>query len=91
MFLDSLASEFDVDSTFNKINSIVEASLATSDFSTILKICNLKKEIIDYRGNTQIAPKFKEKALSRITLKSDLQKKLRHKYFEELEAKLLNH
>ena len=91
VFLDSLASEFDVDSTFNKINSIVEASLASSDFSRILKICNLKKEIIDYRGNTEITPKFKEKALSRITLDSDLQKELRHKYFEELEAKLLDH
>lgn len=91
VFLDSLASEFDVDSTFKKIKSIVEESLASSDFSRILKICNLKKEIIDYRGNTVITPKFKEKALSRITLKSDLQKKLRHKYFEELEAKLLDH
>ena len=89
VFLDSLSSKFDVDSTFNKINSIVEESLASSDFSRILKICNLKKEIIDYRGNTQIAPKFKEKALSRITLDSDLQKELRHKYFKELEMKLL--
>jgi hypothetical protein len=91
VFLDSLASEFDVDSTFNKINSIVVASLASSDFSRILKICNLKKEIIDYRGNTEITPKFKEKALSRITLDSDLQKELRHKYFKELEAELLDH
>lgn len=91
VFLDSLASEFDVDSTFNKINSIVEASLASSDFSRILKICNLKKEIIDYRGNKEITPKFKEKSLSRITLDSDLQKELRHKYFEELVAKLLYH
>ena len=89
VFLDSLSSKFDVDSTFNKINSIVEESIASSDFSRILKICNLKKEIIDYRGNTQIAPKFKEKALSRITLDSDLQKELRHKYFKELEMKLL--
>lgn len=91
VFLDSLASEFDVDSTFNKINSIVVASLTSSDFSRILKICNLKKEIIDYRGNTEITPKFKEKALSRITLDSDLQKELRHKYFKELEAELLDH
>ena len=91
VFLDSLASEFDVDSTFNKINSIVEVSLASSDFSRILKICNLKKEIIDYRGNTEIIPKFKEKSLSRITLDSDLQKELRHKYCEELETKLLDH
>lgn len=91
VFLDSLSSAFDVDSTFNKINAIVVESLASSDFSRILKICNLKKEIIDYRGNTVITPKFKEKALSRITLDSDLQKELRHKYFEELEAKLLNH
>ena len=89
VFLDSLSSKFDVDSTFNKINSIVEESIASSDFSRILKICNLKKEIIDYRVNTQIAPKFKEKALSRITLDSDLQKELRHKYFKELEMKLL--
>ncbi|MDU2384470.1 MAG: AAA family ATPase, partial [Finegoldia magna] len=72
VFLDSLSSKFDVDSTFNKINSIVEESLASSDFSRILKICNLKKEIIDYRGNTQITPKFKEKALSRIALDSKL-------------------
>ena len=91
VFLDSLASEFDVDSTFNKIDSIVEASLDSSNFSAILKICNLKEEITEYRGNTEITPKFKEKALSRISLDSDLQKELRHKYFEELEAKLLNH
>ena len=89
VFLDSLASEFDVDSTFNKINSIVVASLASSDFSRILKICNLKKEIIDYRGNTKIVPNFKDKALRRITLDNELSKELRHKYFEELEVKLL--
>ena len=83
VFLDSLSSKFDVDSTFNKINSIVEESLASSDFSRILMICNLKKEIIDYRGNTQITPKFKEKALSRIALDSELSILLRTKYFSE--------
>ena len=88
-FFKRLVDEFDVSSTVDNITSIVEASLASSDFSRILKICNLKKEIIDYRGNTEITPKFKEKALSRITLDSDLQKKLRQKYFEELEMKLL--
>lgn len=90
VFLDNLASEFDVDSTFNKINSIVEESLASSDFSRILKICNLKKDIIDYRGNTEVVPNFKDKALRRIALDNDLSKKLRHKYFEELEIKLLD-
>ena len=84
VFLDSLASAFDVDSTFNKINSIVEESLNSSDFSRILKICNLKKEIIEYRGNTEITPKFKEKALSRIALDSELYILLRTKYFNEL-------
>lgn len=83
VFLDSLSSKFDVDSTFNKIKSIVEESLASSDFSRILKICNLKKEIIDYRGNTQITSKFKEKALSRIALDSELSILLRTKYFSE--------
>lgn len=89
VFLDSLASKFDVDSTFNKINSIVEESLISSDFSRILKICNLKKEIIEYRGNTEITPKFKEKALSRIALDSELYILLRTKYFNEF-VTLLN-
>ena len=89
VFLDSLASAFDVDSTFNKINSIVEESLNSSDFSRILKICNLKKEIIEYRGNTEITPKFKEKALSRIALDSELYILLRTKYFNEF-VTLLN-
>ena len=89
-FLKNLLNEFDTSSTVDYITSIVEESLDSSDFSRILKICNLKKEIIEYRGNTEITPKFKEKALSRITLDSDLQKELRHKYFEELEMKLLD-
>lgn len=90
VFLDSLSSKFDVDSTFNKIKSIVEESLASSDFSRILKICNLKKEIIDYRGNTQITSKFKEKALSRIALDSELSILLRTKYFSEFVTLLNN-
>lgn len=90
VFLNSLSTKFDIDSTFNKINSIVEESLASSDFSRILKICNLKKEIIDYRGNTQITSKFKEKALSRIALDSELSRLLRTKYFSEFVTLLKN-
>ncbi|MDU4888528.1 MAG: AAA family ATPase [Streptococcus parasanguinis] len=90
VFLDSLASAFDVDSTFNKINSIVEESLASSDFSRILKICNLKNEIIYYRGNTEVVPNFKEKALSRIALDSELYILLRTKYFNEFVTLLNN-
>ena len=88
-FLKDLVNEFNPSSTVDNITFIVEESLASSDFSRILKICNLKKEIIDYRGNTEIVPNFKDKALKRIALDNDLQKKLRHKYFEELEMKLL--
>ena len=90
VFLENLASEFDVTSTFDNIKSIVEESLTSSDFSSILKICNLKKEITEFRGNTEIVPNFKDKALRRITLDKDLSNELRHKYFEELEVKLSN-
>ena len=90
-FLKNLVDEFDASSMVDNITSIVEASLATSDFSAILRICNLKNEITEYRGNTEVVPNFKDKALRRIALDNDLQKKLRQKYFEELEAKLLNH
>ena len=89
-FLKNLVNKFDASSTVDNITSIVEASLATSDFSAILKICNLKNEITGYRGNTEVVPNFKDKALRRIALDNDLQKKLRHKYFEELEKKLLD-
>ena len=88
-FLKDLVNEFNPSSTVDNITFIVEESLASSDFSRILKICNLKKEIIDYRGNTEIVPNFKDKALKRIALDNDLQKELRQKYFEELEMKLL--
>ena len=89
-FLKSLVDEFDASSMVDNITSIVEASLDSSDFSAILKICNLKNEIINYRGNTKIVPNFKDKALSRIALDHELTKELRHKYFEELEMKLLD-
>ena len=88
-FLKNLVNEFDASSTVDNITFIVEESLNSSDFSAILKICNLKNEIINHRGNTKIVPNFKDKALKRIALDNDLQKKLRHKYFEELEMKLL--
>ena len=89
-FLKNLVDEFDASSMVDNITSIVEASLATSDFSAILRICNLKNEITEYRGNTEVVPNFKDKALRRIALDNDLQKKLRQKYFEELEMKLLD-
>lgn len=89
-FLKSLVDEFDASLMVDNITSIVEASLDSSDFSAILKICNLKNEIINFRGNTEIVPNFKDKALRRIALDNELTKELRHKYFEELEMKLLD-
>lgn len=89
-FLENLSEKFDITVTLGNITKIVEDSIASSDFSAILKICNLKNEIINHRGNTIIVPNFKDKALKRIALDNNLSKELRHKYFEELEAKLLN-
>ena len=88
-FLKNLVNKFDASSTVDNITFIVEESLNSSDFSAILKICNLKNEIINHRGNTKIVQNFKDKALRRIALDNDLQKKLRQKYFEELEMRLL--
>lgn len=88
-FFKNLVNKFDASSTVDNITFIVEESLNSSDFSAILKICNLKNEIINHRGNTKIVQNFKDKALRRIALDNDLQKKLRQKYFEELEMKLL--
>ena len=89
-FLENLSEKFDITVTLENITKIVEDSMASSDFSTILKICNLKNEIIDSKEIKEIVSNLKEKALSSIALDNDLQKKLRHKYFEELEKKLLD-
>ena len=90
-FLENLSEKFDITVTLGNITKIVEDSIVSSDFSTILKICNLKNEIIASKEIKEIASNFKEKALSSIAMNNDLQITLRHKYFEELEAKLLNH
>ena len=90
-FLENLSEKFDITVTLENITKMVEDSIASSDFSTILKICNLKNEIIGSKEIKEIVSNIKEKSLSSIALDNDLQKKLRQKYFEELEAKLLNH
>ena len=89
-FLDSLSKEFDLTVTLENITKIVEDSIASSDFSKILKICNLKNKIIASKEIKELVSNFKEKALSSIAMNNDLQITLRHKYFEELEMKLLD-
>lgn len=89
-FLENLSEKFDITVTLENITKIVEDSIASSDFSRILKICNLKNEIISSKEIKEIVSNFKEKALSSIAMNNDLQITLRHKYFEELEMKLLD-
>ena len=89
-FLENLSEKFDITVTLENITEIVEDSIASSDFSKILKICNLKNEIIASKEIKGIVSNFKEKALSSIAMNNDLQVTLRHKYFEELEMKLLD-
>ena len=88
-FLENLSEKFDITVTLENITKIVEDSITSSDFSKILKICNLKNEIIASKEIKEIVSNLKEKSLSSIALDNDLQKKLRQKYFEELEMKLL--
>lgn len=90
IFLEGLSTEFDLTSKLGNITKIVEDSLDASDFSSILKICNLKKEIINQLGNTVVTRDFKNKALSTIATDSELQNILRTKYFSEL-VTLLSH
>ena len=89
-FLENLSEKFDITVTLENITKMVEDSIASSDFSTILKICNLKNEIIGSKEIKEIVSNFKEKALNSIAMNNDLQITLRHKYFEELEMKLLD-
>ena len=88
-FLENLSEKFDITVTLENITKIVEDSITSSDFSKILKICNLKNEIIASKEIKEIVSNLKEKSLSSIALDNDLQKKLRQKYFEKLEMKLL--
>jgi len=89
-FLENLSEKFDITVTLENITKIVEDSIDSSDFSKILKICNLKNEIIASKEIKEIVSNLKENALSSMAMNNDLQITLRHKYFEELEMKLLN-
>ena len=89
-FLEGLVTRFNVTSTVENITSIVEESLVSSDFSSILKICNLKNEIINQLGDALITRNFKNKSINRITIDSELQNLLRNKYFGELVTLLNN-
>ena len=89
-FLENLSEKFDITVTLENITKIVEDSIASSDFSKILKICNLKNEIIGSKEIKEIVSNLKENALSSIEMNNDLQITLRQKYFEELEMKLLD-
>ena len=89
-FLENLSEKFDITVTLENITKIVEDSIASSDFSKILKICNLKNEIIGSKEIKEIVSNLKENALSSIAMNNDLQITLRHEYFEELEMKLLD-
>lgn len=89
-FLEGLVTRFNVTSTVENITSIVEESLVSSDFSSILKICNLKNEIINQLGDALITRNFKNKSINRITIDSELQILLRNKYFGELVTLLNN-
>ena len=74
-FLENLSEKFDITVTLENITKIVEDSITSSDFSKILKICNLKNEIIASKEIKEIVSNLKEKSLSSIALDNDLQKK----------------
>ena len=89
-FLEGLVTRFNVTSTVKNITSIVDESIFSSDFASILKVCNLKNEIINQLGDDLITRDFKNKSINRITINPELQKLLRNKYFGELVTLLNN-
>lgn len=89
-FLEGLVTRFNVTSTVENITSIVDESIVSSDFASILKICNLKNEIINQLGDDLITRDFKNKTINRITINPELQSLLRDKYFGELVTLLNN-
>ena len=89
-FLEGLVTRFNVNLTVENITSIVDKSIVSSDFASILKICNLKNEIINQLGDDLITRDFKNKSINRITINPELQNLLRNKYFGELVTLLNN-
>ncbi|MDU5561752.1 MAG: ATP-binding protein, partial [Streptococcus parasanguinis] len=89
-FLESLVTRFNVTSTVENITSIVDKSIVSPNFASILKVCNLKNEIINKLGDNLITRDFKNKSINRITINPELQNLLRNKYFGELVTLLNN-
>ncbi|MBJ8326382.1 DUF4435 domain-containing protein [Streptococcus pacificus] len=89
-FFDSLKTNFNTDSKYQKIIDKIEKALETSNYHSILKICNLKGQVLNGLGDKLLENNYQLKALKRIELDNSLREKMREKYFATLIGKVNN-
>lgn len=89
-FFDNLKTNFNTNIKYRNIIEKIEDALKTKDYHSILKICNLKSQVLNELGNTLLDNNYKVKALRRIKLDDSLRENMRKKHFATLIDKVNN-
>lgn len=87
-YFSNFSKGFDVQQELKNINNAIDEACKDNNVEQILKICNLKDEILGFRANIELDRDFRNKALIRLNLDKELPGKLVNKYFSELLEKV---
>lgn len=77
-----LISEIPVDDIFNESNEEITNIINCKEYSELLTVCNLKKEISRGLANKYLDNDFENKAVLCIKSNKELRNKIKNKYFE---------
>lgn len=77
-----LISEIPVENIFNESNEEINKIINGKEYSKLLKICNLKKEISRGLANKYLDNNFEDKAVQCIKFNEELRSEIISKYFE---------
>ncbi|MCL9662189.1 AAA family ATPase [Paenibacillus hunanensis] len=81
---ESLNKLIDIKTEYKKIISTIDQCLSERDYLTLLKICNLKKQISNSLANSYLDSNYITKAINKIHSQAELRQQLKDLYFSEL-------
>lgn len=87
-YFSNFSKAFDAQGELELIDSAIDEACTDKNVDQVLKICNLKDEILEYRANTELDRDYRKKALIRLNLDKELPGKLVNKYFSDLLEKV---
>lgn len=79
--VENISGNIDVEDIYQSNSKNVNQIIEKGTYKDLIKVCNLKGEILNDLGNKYLFPKYKEYAIKKISIDNELQKKLVKRYF----------